>query len=316
MTPTDTDRLTSAVTGRLAADAQRVTQWLEAWFARQDAAADRLAEAMSHGVLNGGKRLRASLVLSAARLATAHASASDAKAQGQPKGQPEAIAAAVEMLHAYSLIHDDLPAMDDAELRRGLPAAHIAFDEATAILAGDALQTAAFEILASADTHPDAEIRCQLVSCLAKASGLAGMAGGQMLDLQAEKTRFSLDQTTQMQAMKTGALIRAATVMGGIAGGASETMISALADYADAIGLAFQLADDLLDYQAESTELGKPAGRDAEAGKASYVHFYGVEGTREKAEALVEEAAKALAPFAIEAEPLLELAQFSINRTH
>ena len=316
MTPTDTDRLTSAVTGRLAADAQRVTQWLEAWFARQDAAADRLAEAMSHGVLNGGKRLRASLVLSAARLATAHASASDTKAQGQPEGQPEAIAAAVEMLHAYSLIHDDLPAMDDAELRRGLPAAHIAFDEATAILAGDALQTAAFEILASADTHPDAKIRCQLVSCLASASGLAGMAGGQMLDLQAEQTRFSLDQTTQMQAMKTGALIRAATVMGGIAGGASETMISALADYADAIGLAFQLADDLLDYQAESTELGKPAGRDAEAGKASYVHFYGVEGTREKAEALVEVAAKALAPFAIEAEPLLDLAQFSINRTH
>ena len=154
------------------------------------------------------------------------------------------------------------------------------------------------------------------VSCLAGASGLAGMAGGQMLDLQAEQTRFSLDQTTQMQAMKTGALIRAATVMGGIAGGASETMISALADYADAIGLAFQLADDLLDYQAESTELGKPAGRDAEAGKASYVHFYGVEGTREKAEALVEVAAKALAPFAKDAEPLLELAQFSINRTH
>ena len=312
MTPTDTDRLTSAVTGRLAADARCVTQWLEAWFARQDAAADRLAEAMSHGVLNGGKRLRASLVLSSARLAAAHEGASDAKAQGQP----EAIAAAVEMLHAYSLIHDDLPAMDDAELRRGQPATHIAYDEATAILAGDALQTAAFEILASADTHPDAKIRCQLVSCLAKASGLAGMAGGQMLDLQAEQTRFSLDQTTQMQAMKTGALIRAATVMGGIAGGASETMISALADYADAIGLAFQLADDLLDYQAESTELGKPAGRDAEAGKASYVHFYGVEGTREKAEALVEVAAKALAPFAKDAEPLLELAQFSINRTH
>ena len=312
MTPTDTDRLTSAVTGRLAADARCVTQWLEAWFARQDAAADRLAEAMSHGVLNGGKRLRASLVLSSARLATAHEGTSDAKAQGQP----EAIAAAVEMLHAYSLIHDDLPAMDDAELRRGLPATHIAYDEATAILAGDALQTAAFEILASADTHPDAKIRCQLVSCLASASGLAGMAGGQMLDLQAEQTRFSLDQTTQMQAMKTGALIRAATVMGGIAGGASETMISALADYADAIGLAFQLADDLLDYQAESTELGKPAGRDAEAGKASYVHFYGVEGTREKAEALVEVAAKALAPFAQDAEPLLDLAQFSINRTH
>ena len=316
MTPTDTDRLTSAVTGRLAADAGCVTQWLEAWFARQDAAAERLAEAMSHGVLNGGKRLRASLVLSSARLAAAHVSPSDAKTQSQPKGQPEAIAAAVEMLHAYSLIHDDLPAMDDAELRRGQPATHIAFDEATAILAGDALQTAAFEILASADTHPDAETRCQLVSCLAGASGLAGMAGGQMLDLQAEQTRFSLDQTTQMQAMKTGALIRAATVMGGIAGGASETMISALADYADAIGLAFQLADDLLDYQAESTELGKPAGRDAEAGKASYVHFYGVEGTREKAEALVEVAAKALAPFAKDAEPLLELAQFSINRTH
>ena len=299
----------SSVTSQLAADADATTKWLVSWFAGQADIAPRLAEAMSYGVLNGGKRMRASLVLSASRLA------SDDNNTG-PVGDALAVAGAVEMLHAYSLIHDDLPAMDDADTRRGKPSAHVFFDEATAILAGDALHTAAFEILASQACHPDSAVRCQLVASLAKASGLAGMAGGQMLDLQAETSHFSLEDMRDMQALKTGALIRASAVMGGLCNNADEEMIARLDSYATALGLAFQIADDLLDYQGDEAEIGKPAGRDAESGKVSYVSFYGLDGARQKASALVEDASSALEIYGKAATPLLDLAQFSINRTH
>ena len=293
---------------QLAADAGSVSAWLKTWFDDQPNIAPRLSEAMAFSALNGGKRMRASLVLSSARLAAAQNT-------GQV-GNALAVAGAVEMLHAYSLIHDDLPAMDDAETRRGQPSAHIKFDEATAILAGDALQTAAFEVLSSTTCHADAEIRCQLVAQLAKASGLSGMAGGQMLDLQAETGEFSLEQTSSMQALKTGALIRASAVMGGICGGGDQQLQDNLARYATDLGLAFQIADDLLDYQASADDLGKPAGRDAETGKASYVSFYGLDGARQKAETLVSNACAELEPYGVSAAPLLALAQFSIDRTH
>ena len=293
---------------QLQSDAESVSQWLASWFDAQPEIAPKLAKAMSYSALNGGKRMRASLVLSSARLAS--------EQNMQACGDALAVAGAVEMLHAYSLVHDDLPAMDDAETRRGKPAAHIAFDEATAILAGDALQTAAFEILSDLSCHHNAETRCQLVTHLAKASGLSGMAGGQMLDLQAETDVFSLDATSKMQALKTGALIRASAIMGGLCGGADQDMQDRLARYATDLGLAFQIADDLLDYQASAETLGKPAGRDAETGKASYVGFYGLDGARLKAEALVSNACAELEPYGAAASPLIVLAQFSIDRTH
>lgn len=302
---------------QLAADGDAVGDWLSRWFDAQPDTAPRLRDAMAYSVLNGGKRMRASLVLSAARLARSRSEHSSASATGDPL----AVAGAVEMLHAYSLIHDDLPAMDDADTRRKQPSSHIAFDEATAILAGDALQSAAFEVLCDERCHPDAQIRCQLVSCLAKASGLAGMAGGQMLDLQAESDSFSLDQTSEMQALKTGALISASAVMGGICGGDAGSgsdgdMIARLAAFAKDLGLAFQIADDLLDYQGTTKHLGKPAGRDAQTGKASYVAFFGVDGARKKAEKLVSDACAHLAIYEDDAAPLLMLAQFSISRAH
>ena len=250
--------------------------------------APRLAAAMAYATLGGGKRLRAGLVLGASRLAA------DIAGKPSPSGALNAdamnVAMAFECLHAYSLIHDDLPAMDDAETRRGKPSCHIAFDEATAVLAGDTLQTLAFELLAREDTHPDGVIRAGLVTDLACASGLAGMAGGQMLDLEAETRPFNLEETTAMQRLKTGALIRASAVAGGRVGGADASLLNALDQYADKIGLAFQIADDVLDRTVDAGQMGKPTGRDAEQGKASYVTELGLEGAQAEAERLVSEA--------------------------
>ena len=220
---------------------------------------------MAYAVLNGGKRMRAALVFGAARMASgAHHDAAPSEAMLRT-------AAAIEFLHAYSLVHDDLPAMDDAAIRRGQPSCHIEFDEATAILAGDALQTMAFEILADPRTHGDAAIRIQLVTTLAKAAGLQGMAGGQMLDLQAENRQFNLAETKQMQMMKTGALLSCAVICGGIVGGASAKLLAAQTAFAQHLGLAFQIADDLLDYAGDASVMGKPSGQDADRGKAGFV---------------------------------------------
>ena len=285
----------------LSADAAGVTRWLEIYFRSMNAPAPVLSEAMSYAALNGGKRVRASLVLSAARLA------GDARLA-------EPVAAALEMVHAYSLIHDDLPAMDDADTRRGMPATHIAFDEAIAILAGDALQTEAFSVLSTKLDDLPADRILALIRILADASGVHGMAGGQMLDIQAETIVSDMNRTRAMQELKTGALIRSAAVMGVIVGGGDEAMQNNIGDYADRLGFAFQIADDILDYRSTDEVLGKPVGRDAEQGKASFVALLGLEQAEQKAAELIEEAIALLAPYASRADELRALAAFSIHR--
>ena len=307
---------------QLMSDATRTEQCLTSVFGKTaDATAPRLMEAMAYSALNGGKRIRAALVLGAARLAiaTAKPDLSDVEEGFGDEGQGSLrVAAAFECLHAYSLIHDDLPAMDDADTRRGKPSCHVAFDEATAILAGDALQSLAFELLADPLTHADPGVRASLVVELASASGVNGMAGGQMLDLKAETRALDMDETKVMQAMKTGALIRAAVRSGGLVGGADPALMTGLDTYAVKIGRAFQIADDILDRQASAEDLGKPAGRDAEAGKASFVDFLGMDGAIDEAAKLAREAGEALHATTSYSTPeldyLLELASFIIRR--
>jgi len=290
-------------------DAEQTSVWLEDYFNRLDSAkAPHLLAAMRYSAMNGGKRVRASLVLSAARLASANT--------GAPLPAHLAVAGAVEMLHAYSLIHDDLPAMDDADLRRGVAACHKAFDEATAILAGDALQTEAFSILSRPGLMADAEQQLRLIAILAAASGQGGMAGGQMLDLLAETGTTDLAETRKMQELKTGALIQAAAMMGAIAGGGDEKLIKAVERFSSHLGLAFQIADDLLDYQADAEQIGKPAGRDAVQGKASFVEFLGLAEARAKADSLIDVACASLDDYGAQADGLRGLADFVINRNH
>ena len=265
--------------------------------------AQRLRDAMIYATMSGGKRLRAALVLGAARLSD------DA---GDPSGALR-VAAALEMLHAYSLVHDDLPAMDDAATRRSKPSCHLAFDEATAILAGDALQTMAFDVLADGRTHSDPAVQIRLVAALAGASGLAGMAGGQMLDLQAETRRLDLTEVTEMQSMKTGALIQCAAICGGIVGGADARLLDALGTLSRDLGLAFQIAEDLLDYDGDAATLGKPAGQDAERGKGSFVSLMGADQARTTAHRLIDDALAVLAPWP-QAGYLGYLATFAIAR--
>jgi len=252
--------------------------------------------------------VRAGLVLGAARLA--------ADAETSPGALR--VAAAFECLHAYSLVHDDLPAMDDAELRRGKPACHVRFDEATAILAGDALQTLAFTLLADPMTHPDGAVRAGLVATLADAAGVVGMAGGQMLDLEAETRRFDLAETTRMQALKTGALIRASARAGGLHGGAGADLMDALDAWSEAVGLAFQIADDLLDRSSSADAMGKPTGRDDEVGKASFVTIMGADAAEKEALRLIEEGNARLTLAAGSStqwvDYMLELSSFIIRR--
>ena len=291
----------SSVDAVLRADAIAVTQWLDAYFKKMDTSASELSDAMAYAALNGGKRLRASLVLSAARLA------GDARLA-------EPVAAALEMIHAYSLIHDDLPAMDDAETRRGKPSTHIAFNEATAILAGDALQSEAFYLLSTSLRELPASLSLLLVRTLAEASGVLGMASGQMLDLEAEKQPLDLAGTRRMQELKTGALIRGAAVMGVIVGGGDDFMQERVGRYAAKLGFAFQIADDIMDYRSTVDMLGKPVGRDAEQGKASFVVLFGLEQAKQKAAQLIEDAIIELAPYGERADELKSLAAFSIHR--
>ena len=274
----------------------------------EDGPATQLCDAMTYAVLNGGKRMRAALVFGAARMA------SGARHDTTPSEAMLRTAAAIELLHAYSLVHDDLPAMDDANTRRGQPSCHIEFDEATAILAGDALQTMAFEILADPRTHGDSEIRIQLVTTLAKAAGLQGMAGGQMLDLQAENRHFNLVETKQMQMMKTGALLSCAVICGGIVGGASAKLLSAQMAFSQHLGLAFQIADDLLDCAGDASVMGKPSGQDANRGKAGFVALMGLDEARQEAHRLILDANAALAPWQNLAEYMQNLATFAIKR--
>ena len=293
---------------QLGDDASACESYIKTLLDQTDGPATLLRDAMAYGVLNGGKRMRAALVFGAARMAMG------AQTDAAPSEAMLRTAAAIECLHAYSLVHDDLPAMDDAATRRGQPSCHIEFDEATAILAGDALQTMAFEILADPRTHSDAAIRIQLVATLAKAAGMQGMAGGQMLDLQAEQKDFDLRQTQQMQMMKTGALMSCAVICGGIVGGASPKLLAAQTSFAQHLGLAFQIADDLLDYAGDASVMGKPAGQDANRGKAGFVALMGLEEARQAAHRMIADANAELAPWQNLAEYMQNLATFAITR--
>ena len=269
----------------------------------------RLLESMRYASLGAGKRLRPFLVVETAALF------------GAPRPQALMAGAALECVHCYSLVHDDLPAMDNDELRRGQPTVHKAYDEATAILAGDGLLTFAFDILARPETHPNPAVRTELVLALARASGLGGMVGGQMLDLAAEgrfdggtPRRLGEGEVARLQAMKTGALLKFACRAGGILGQASAEQRHALDRYGDAIGKAFQIADDLLDVEGDPALVGKQTGKDAQAGKATIVGILGPAGARARLRALVAEAEAAMASFGDKAVVLLAGAKFVAER--
>jgi farnesyl diphosphate synthase len=262
----------------------------------------RLVEAMRYAALGGGKRLRPFLAIEAAQLF------------GEDGAGALRIGAAIECLHCYSLVHDDLPAMDDDDLRRGKPTLHRAYDEATAILAGDALQTLAFDLLADPATTADPLVRAELVLGLARASGLGGMAGGQMLDLQAETDTPDEASIRQLQAMKTGALIRFSCEAGAILGRASTADRARIRRFGEIIGLAFQLADDILDETATAEALGKATGKDSSRGKGTLVGLYGVARVRAMLDDLVAEAEALLAPFGGRAATLAAAAHFVAHR--
>lgn len=265
-----------------------------------ESASPRLLSAMRYAALGAGKRLRPFLVIESARLFNV------------PPASALRVGAALECVHCYSLVHDDLPAMDDDDLRRGKPTVHRQFDEATAILAGDSLLTLAFEILAHGETHNDAEVRSDLVLELAQASGLNGMAGGQMLDIEAEASAAqTLDSIIRIQNNKTGALFRFACESGAIMAGADRTP---LCRYADDIGLAFQITDDLLDLESTPQQLGKATQKDTGKRKATIASLMGRDAAQRKAQELVESATAALAPYGSAADTLREAARFIVSR--
>jgi geranylgeranyl pyrophosphate synthase len=259
-------------------------------------------------VLGGGKRLRPLLAYAAAEAVT------DKEAEaGSTNASADAAACAVECIHAYSLIHDDLPAMDDDDLRRGKPTCHRAFDEATAILAGDALQVLAFEMLCEADGI-QADTRLALLATLASASGISGMVGGQAMDLACVGQAVAQPALERMHALKTGALIRAAVRMGGLVGGANTEALAALDRYASAIGLAFQVQDDILDGTGTAAALGKAPGADAARDKPTFLSLMGERAAADYAQSLCERAVQALAPFGERAQPLADIARFIVAR--
>lgn len=268
-----------------------------------DASARQVVEAMRYSSLGQGKRLRPFFVMESARLF-------DVDEQSAMR-----TGVALECIHCYSLVHDDLPAMDDDDLRRGKPTCHIAFDEATAILAGDGLLTFAFEIAADPATHTDPRVRADLVLALARAAGKDGMVGGQMLDLMAEKrTGQTLEEIMLIQSLKTGALFSFSLEAGAILAGADDADHVALRTYADKVGLAFQIADDILDVESTPEQLGKQTQKDADAGKATFIDLFGLDGARARASELVEEAVAAVHRYGNKAVNLEDAARFVVNR--
>ena len=294
------DKIVASADGAL--DTESIEETLNGLLPKGDGPEARVFKAMRYACLNGGKRLRPFLVLCSSRLF-------DVDQRCALRA-----GAAVEFIHCYSLVHDDLPAMDDDDLRRGVPTTHIEFDDATAILAGDALQTLAFEVLAHPDTHEDPAVRCELVTALATAAGAEGMVGGQMFDLAAETEMFDIGQITRLQQMKTGRLIAFGCEAGGILGRGSPDARHALHAYAHDLGLAFQIADDLLDEEGTEQEVGKKVGKDAAAGKATFVSILGVERARKQAYMLVDQAVAHLDIFGDTAELLRDVARFVVER--
>jgi len=296
----------------LAAHGQAVNAYLTELLAAMGDSPARLTESIRYSLMAGGKRLRPALVLETFQCCAAGAGrgASDAAFRSAL-----AAAGAMELIHTFSLVHDDLPAMDNSDLRRGRPTCHKAFDDATAVLAGDGLLTMAFEVLADPDTHGDPAVRCELVASLAQAAGSNGMVGGQMIDLLAEhRSDLDIGAITRLQRLKTGALIAFACEAGAILGKAPQDLRLALRGYAHDLGLAFQIADDLLDVEGSSAATGKPVGADAAAGKATFVSILGVERARAQASLLVNQAVAHLEPFEGRAQLLRDVARFVVDR--
>lgn len=281
---------------------EAVNRTIERLLPNTDQAESVLYESMRHGVLAGGKRLRPFLAIQSAFLFNVDSS------------RARRVAAAIEFVHSYSLIHDDLPAMDNAALRRGHPTVHKKYGEATAILAGDALLTLAFEVIADRETHADPHVRCELVRQLAIAAGSHGMCGGQMLDIIGEEEEFDLGTISRLQRMKTGQLMAFACESGAILGKADEPHRRALKNYAFDLGLAFQVTDDILDVEADPQDTGKDTGKDEDAGKATFVSTLGKQQARERAEMLVNQAIGHLWVFEGRADMLKELAQYVLQR--
>ncbi|WP_419813756.1 polyprenyl synthetase family protein [Glacieibacterium sp.] len=279
-----------------------IDQRFDRLLAVPDDGRERLYLAMRHSAIGGGKRMRPLLVVAACDLFNVD------------RERALRVAIAIEAVHCYSLIHDDLPCMDDDDLRRGKPTVHKAFDEATAVLAGDSLHALAFEVLADEATHEDASARAELVLELARASGPSGMAGGQMMDLAAEQREFDIGATTRLQQLKTGALIGFCLEAGAIMGRIPESQRTPLRGYARDLGLAFQIADDLLDVEGESAKTGKAVNKDAAAGKSTFVSLLGVERARTQAQMLIEQAIEHLQSFGREADLLRAIARFTIDR--
>jgi farnesyl diphosphate synthase len=284
----------------------RVEQALQRWLPGEELPPEQLHAAMRYATLDGGKRVRPVLVYATG------------SALGVALEQLDGPACAIELIHAYSLVHDDLPAMDDDELRRGKPTCHVAYDEATAILVGDALQSLAFEVLSADEAMvAEPERRLALVRELARASGSRGMAGGQAIDIAAEGKRLSLEQLQTMHRYKTGALLKASVRLGALSSPvASEAQHTALDRYADAVGLAFQIRDDILDVVADTETLGKPQGSDEARHKPTYTSLLGLDGAKAKARALHEEAMESLSGFGKEADPLRWLSAYIVDRAH
>ncbi len=294
--------------GAVAADVERTLERLLSpeLLPGELARPERLLASMRYSALDGGKRLRPFLLVESAALF-------GAAGEGVLRA-----ACALEMVHCYSLVHDDLPAMDDDDLRRGRPTNHRAFDEATAILAGDSLLTYAFDVMADAATHADAQARCELVLGLARAAGLGGMAGGQMLDLAAEAAGVALSraQIELLQAMKTGALLRYAAEAGAVYARAKPQERAALASYGRALGQAFQIADDILDAEGDEAQMGKRVAKDAGRNKGTLVGALGLPEARALRDALAQQAVDALAPFGARADILAQAARFTAQRAH
>jgi farnesyl diphosphate synthase len=265
---------------------------------------NRLYEAMRHAIIGGGKRMRPLLVVASCDLFHVD------------RERALRVALAIEAVHVYSLVHDDLPCMDDDDLRRGKPTVHKAFDEATAVLTGDSLFAIAFELIADEATHEDPFVRAELALELARASGPAGMAGGQAMDLAAEGAEFDLPTTTRLQQLKTGALIAFACEAGAIMGKAAPPMRTKLRGYARDLGLAFQIADDLLDVEGDAEAAGKALRKDQSRGKSTFVSLLGIERARSQAEMLIDQAIHHLQGFGAEADLLRAIARFAIERDH